>query len=283
MPARPSPWATPALPSPLNALDWALDLVRRSKPVARAGLPGAFLALASLATSGCGPLHSIRLIVNVRAADSFPARVVEVELSRDDGCLTVGGETSVQLDDERLTLVSAGRLRSPRTRLLEFDLDLPNCEPVLFRSRPFTDERPGGEIVVAMGRWRGEALIPTLRLQRRVRITPAGPLAPGTPVAIEWLPDTDGWRSTNASEEVQVVSQQGARSTIIGNALDAKGGRFRMVMPALPPGPATLSVRPGEPGPRARVARCRGLAECATGPLGHPLPLAIEVAPPRGP
>jgi hypothetical protein len=240
-------------------------------------------ALASLASAGCGPLRSIKLTVNVRAADTFPARVVEVELWRDDGCLTVGGETSVQLDGEPLSLVSAGRLRSPRTKVLEFDLNLPNCEPVLFRSRPFTDERPGGEIVVAMGRWRGEALIPTLRLQRRVRITPAGPLAPGTPVAIEWLPDTDGWRSTNASEEVQVVSQQGARSTIIGNALDAKGGRFRMVMPALPPGPATLSVRPGEPGPRARVARCRGLAECATGPLGHPLPLAIEVAPPRGP
>jgi hypothetical protein len=233
--------------------------------------------LVSLAAVGCGPLRSTNMTVSVRAADSAPARVVEVELWQEGHCLSVGNDTSIALDGERMELVSPGRVLSPRTKVLHFDLPIANCQPVLFRSRPFTGERPGGHIEVAMGRWRGSATIETLRLERRLRLASPELMVPGAEVVLEWLPGTDVWATTNASEEVRLVSEQGARVTVRDDRLTAREGRFGFVLPAMPSGPVSVSVHPGEPGPRARIDSCRGLARCTTRQVPWPAPISAAV------
>ena len=206
-------------------------------------------------------------------------RVIEVQFWVPEDCFVVPEGTRVRLDGEDLALVSRGRVLTPESSVLGIRIPQPSCEPALFRSRPFTADTDGvGVIDVEMSGRTGRVEIDGLRAGRRAGLLSGDVLIPGHEAVLEWSPRSDVWPRVSAGAEVRIVPTGGARVAIAGSHLAVADGRFRFQVPALPAGPATVSVRAGQPPPTARIIRCDGFRECRSGDVGGPPPLSVRIA-----
>jgi len=224
---------------------------------------------------------SLAIGVTVTKGSSEQERVIEVELSKPLECFVAPPGTRVFLDDELLTMVSAGRMLAPETHVLRQKVRVPRCEPALFRSRPFAPQPPSAsKIRVEIGRKKGYVEIDAIRTDRSLSLVPPGKLTPGQDVVLEWSPRSDVWPETSLDPEVLLVGDDGSRTAVSGANLRVKQGRFEFVMPPMRAGGVSIHLRVGSPEPKARVSACRGFIGCQTFQLGvAPLRAAVAEQP----
>jgi hypothetical protein len=230
-----------------------------------------------LFSGGSGPLRGVGVEVTSRWFGSPAERVVEVQFWRAGECFETPPGTVVSLNGTPLQIITAGRKLSDTTRALRVQLPVPNCEPALFRTR----EAAAGtarvdRVEVEMSGKKASVEIEALLVNRSLRVaTPR--LEGGQEVTLEWLPRSDVWPKEIIGPEVRIEGPGMETITVAGPALRVDKGRFQFRLPAVRPGRVTLSVHPGAKPPTARVARCRGFAECRGGDVPGPPPVEAEV------
>lgn len=248
------------------------------------GLIPLLALLAIGARAGADPAWpSLAIAVKVAKASSEHERVIEVDLMKPLECFVAPPGTRVFLDDELLTMVSAGRMLAPNTRILRQEIDTPRCEPALFRSRPFAPQAPSvGKIRVEIGRRKGYVEIDALRTDRVVHLVKPDKLTPGQDVVLEWQPRSDVWPDKSLDASVLLVGDDGAKVKVEGPNLQVDRGRFQFAMPAMRAGGVSFYVSPGSPEPKARIAACRGFVGCEIfQQRGAPLRAEVAGTPPK--
>jgi len=201
-----------------------------------------------------GGLRSLVVVATVARGSSPLERIIEVELVKPLACLVVPPGTRVFVDDELLTMVSAGRMLAPKTHVLQMTLAVPRCEQALFRSRPFASGPTAvTKIRVEIGRAKGDLEVEALRADRTMRLVKPGPLTPNEDVVLEWSPRSDVWPEKSLDPEVQLVGDDGARVKVDGTNLQVKDGRFHFIMPAIGPGAVSIHWSTGSPEPHVHV------------------------------
>ena len=233
----------------------------------------------SLFSGGSEPLRSLGIEVRSRWSGSPAERVVEVQFWKTGDCFVTPEGTRVSLNGTPLQMITAGRKLSETTRALRVQIPVPNCEPALFRSGPLAVGAARIDRVdVEMSGKKGFVEIEALLVDRSLRLD-SPRLERGKEVTLEWLPRSDLWPDEIIQPELRIDGPGMERITVTGPALRLEKGRFRFRLPDVRPGRVTLSVHPGARLPSARVAKCRGFAECKSGDVPGPAPIEAEVVP----